>query len=451
MSRYAVGIDIGTTSISGAVIDLDARSQTEFYCVPNGTDLSFECDDIHEQDPDLIFEKVQGILESITEKYAGIVSIGVTGQMHGILYIDDNGDAVSHLITWQDGRGDRLCGFCTTYVGEIQKLTGERVATGFGLVSHYYNVEHGLVYPDAVSICSIMDYVTMKLCGADRPLMHSSVAASLGLFDVSACKFKLDALDILGIDRAILPEVTDDYAVCGEWHGIPVSVGIGDNQASFLGTVRDVDSTVLVNIGTGSQVSAVCDDGTVCDRDTEVRPLVKGKNIICGSALCGGASYALLEKFFREFSIASGQVDVPVYDVINRLAEESYRRLEEPLNVSTLFRGKRSEPSATGSISGITAANFTPGRFALGFIFGICQELYEYIGDELIGKTSVVASGNAVQKIGIMREVIEEVFGLPVSISDGKEEASVGTALFSTIAANELDEINDFADFISYK
>ena len=450
MSRYAVGVDIGTTTVSGAVINLDTKAQAEFFCVPNDTNIVSAGDGIHEQDPDRILEKVQDILKCITEKYSGIVSVGVTGQMHGILYTDSLGNAVSDLITWQDGRGDRPFGD-STYVGEIKRLTGERVATGFGLVSHYYNVRNDLVPENAVSICSIMDFVTMKLCGRDRPVMHDSVAASLGLFDVNGCSFKAEAVNALGISKDILPSVTSEFAVCGEWNGIPVSVGIGDNQASILGTVKDVDSSVLVNIGTGSQVSAVAGENTVCHKDTELRPLVKGKRILCGSALSGGASYALLERFFRDFSIASGHGCGPVYDVVNRLAEESFRNGEAPLDVSALFRGKRSDPAATGSITGITVGNFTPGRLALGFIYAICRELYGYIGDDLSGRAAVVASGNAVQKIGIMREVIEDVFGLPVSISDGREEASVGTALFSAVAANELDNINDFADFISYK
>ncbi|MBO5273309.1 MAG: hypothetical protein J6I45_01705, partial [Clostridia bacterium] len=172
--------------------------------------------------------------------------------------------------------------------------------------------------------------------------------------------------------------------------------------------------------------------------------------ILCGSALCGGAAYALLERFFREFSIAAGFGDRPVYDVVNCLAEKAYREGKIPLGVATLFSGKRSDPTATGSVTGITAENFTPDSLALGFIFGICRELRDYIGD-VTDKSTVVASGNAVQKIGVMPDIIGEVFGLPVKISDGKEEASVGTALFSAIAANELRGIEDIADFIIYK
>lgn len=448
MGRYAVGIDIGTTSVSAVVMDLENKRHAESYTVPNGTDQPCADPDMHCQDPEMILAKVYSLLDGITEKYSGICSIGVTGQMHGVLYVDARGRALSPLATWQDRRGDKLYGD-TTYVGNIERLTGEKTATGFGLVTHYYNAVNRQLPNDAAKLCSIMDYVAMRLCNRSEPLIHTSTAASFGFFDVAAEDFKRDKLGLLGVSEDILPRVTDDFALIGEYHGIPVAVAIGDNQASFLGTVKDIENTVLVNIGTGSQVSCTTNKA-IAEKDTEIRPLVKGKKILCGSALCGGAAYALLERFFREFSIAAGFGDRHVYDVVNCLAEKAYREGKIPLGVATLFSGKRSDPTATGSVTGITTENFTPDSLALGFIFGICRELRDYLGD-VTDKSTVVASGNAVQKIGVMPDIIGEVFGLPVKISDGKEEASVGTALFSAIAANELRGIEDIADFIIYK
>ena len=51
-------------------------------------------------------DKANRVLELIYKSYTGIVSIGVTGQMHGILYLNSDGQAVSNLINWQDKRGD---------------------------------------------------------------------------------------------------------------------------------------------------------------------------------------------------------------------------------------------------------------------------------------------------------------------------------------------------------
>ena len=66
-------------------------------------------------------------------------------------------------------------------------------------------------------------------------------------------------------------------------------------------------------------------------------------------------------------------------------------------------------------------------------------------------KKLIVASGNAVRKIPVMKQVIEDMFGLPVQVSYNKEEASVCAALFSAIAANIVNNIYEASAFISYR
>ena len=64
-------------------------------------------------------------------------------------------------------------------------------------------------------------------------------------------------------------------------------------------------------------------------------------------------------------------------------------------------------------------------------------------------KVEVVASGGAVRRIGVMKNIIGEVFAMPVSLSNGKEEASVGAALFGAAAQGSLAGIEEFSVFIS--
>ena len=374
--------------------------------------------------------------------------------MHGILYVDHAGIAVSPLMNWQDKRAERLWDGQQTYCDHIRELTGEKIAPGYGLATHFYNMKNGLVPEKAYSFCSIMDYVGMRLTNRNRPLMHTSVAASFGLFDHTNKCFNSLALTALGMTDLILPEITEDFSLCGHFKGIPVAVAIGDNQASFLGSMKNLGSSVLVNIGTGSQISAVTTQTTASEA-LEIRPLVKNKNIICGSALCGGASYALLENFFRAYVAALSQ-PIPrqepgsQYATMNRLASEAYHAHQTPLTVNTYFQGQRHNPTSTGSILGITTENFTPGQLILGFLYGMCRELYDLLKEELPGKQTIVASGNAIQRIAVLKDILEEMFGLPVLISGASEEAALGAALFGAVCANVLPSVDDFSDFIHY-
>ena len=428
--KLAVGIDIGSTTISATVIDTQNNIQVESYTVSNGAEIIVENPAFYEQDPLVLCDKAIRLIEIITDNYKNIKAIGVTGQMHGIVYIDKNGNAVSNLITWQDKRADESFKNEVTYCDNIFELTGQTVNTGFGFATHYYNCINNLVPDNTYSFCSIMDYLVMKLTETTFPLLHSSVAASFGLFDIKGLKFKTDAISKLGIDNVTLPKVTDDFYIVGRYKNIPVSVAIGDNQASFIGAVDNLDDTILVNIGTGSQISMVTDSFEE-NETLELRPLIKNKYILCGSALCGGKSYAILEKFFRSFVTASDFPEASKYDIINKLVLDAYTQGKNTPTVEPFFRGKRSDPALKATISNITEDNFTPGQLALGFVKGICGEAYDFLGPRCKTKKQIIASGNAVRKIPVMKSVISDMFGLPVEVTNNKEEAALGAALFA--------------------
>ncbi len=445
-----LGIDIGTTSISASVIDIDRKCIAETITVKNRFAVSADSPDFSEQDANGILDAVLSLVNGLTRSYTNIKSIGITGQMHGIVYIDEHGGILSPLYTWQDGRAGRMTDGGISYCDEIFSATGERISTGYGLATHYYNLKNGLVPDRAAKIATVMDAAALKLTESTSPVMHASNAASLGLFDVAGCDFYRGAIEKLGIDADILPRVTDEFETVGYYKGIPVSVAIGDNQASVLGALKNLGDSVLVNIGTGSQISIVTDRIENLSY-TETRPLVKSKYLVCGSALCGGAAYALLERFFREFCLAAGLGGESQYEALNLLLYDAYKSGKQPLSVDTAFRGKRGDRTATGSIVGITDGNFTPGQMALGFVYGMCRELYGIFDGRFGGRNRVVASGNAVQKIPAMESVIADVFKMNVSVSQNTEEAAVGAALFSALSAGGLSELENFSEFIEYR
>ena len=448
--RLAVGIDIGTTTISAALIDLDEKRQVASYTIPNRCNVEGREPFFAEQDAEAIIEKAIRLLDHVLDEFSSVSVIGVTGQMHGIVYVDGQGKAISPLATWRDERAGQMATSGLRYTDEMQSKTGEHVAVGYGLATHYYNLQNGTVPEDAASLCSVMDLLVLRLSGRKTPLVHSSVAASFGLFDLenaSFCKAKLAAL---GIDAKLLPVVTDDYAICGRFRDIPVSVAIGDNQASFLGSVKKPEKSILLNVGTGSQISFM---GELCalPEGLELRPLVKGKHLICGAALCGGSAYALLERFFREYLSACGLAHGSQYEILNRLAAEAYEKNACVPTVKTTFRGTRTEPDRTGALLSLREESFTPGALALGFIQGICEELFDfYRASGKTDKSYVVASGGGSQRIGVLPKVAKDIFAMPVALLDGNEEASVGAALFAAVSDGLLSGMSEFSDYIRY-
>lgn len=95
-----LGIDIGTTTICGLAYDPENK-KTDVITLKNNSGMHSEKEWEKLQDPGKLVSLVYDILESFSTKYSKIGGIGIAGQMHGILYTDDKGNAVSPLYTWK--------------------------------------------------------------------------------------------------------------------------------------------------------------------------------------------------------------------------------------------------------------------------------------------------------------------------------------------------------------
>lgn len=440
MLRF-IGLDIGTTTISAVAIDGENGKVLKAVTVDNDTVIETENKARRMQDPVKIKEKVFALKEQLVKEFAPITAIGVTGQMHGILYLDKNGTPVSPLYTWQDATGS-LPYKDSTYAEYLSQKSGYALASGYGLVTDYVNRDLGEVPENAVTLCTVHDYISMSLSNRTAPLMHTSDAASLGCFSLESNCFDKTAVEALGLDYSFLPEVTAQNAICGlDCNGIPVSVAIGDNQASVIGSIKG-DGCALVNIGTGSQISVLTTKPSNFS-EGEVRPLTQNSYMLVGAPLCGGRSFALLHSFFKECAALFGGDTSNIYPVMDAIAEKEQNN--HTLAVDTRFCGTRKNPSIKGGISNISDTNFTPAQLVRGFLWGMADELYTLYAAMLpltdIPVTSIAGSGNAIRKSPVLKAYLEEKFGFPLNIPAHREEAAFGAALFAAAASGSYETI----------
>ena len=141
-TNYIIGIDIGTTNVSVLLYDDLNKKVQHIYSFKN----EFISED-KTQNPNLIYSKVKAILDEIFENYKYISSIGLTGQMHGVLYLDNSGNAVSPLYTWQNEFAGRKNPEGITYLEEIKNTVNEVLYNGYGLATLYYHAKNGLLPP----------------------------------------------------------------------------------------------------------------------------------------------------------------------------------------------------------------------------------------------------------------------------------------------------------------
>ena len=415
-----LGLDIGTTGIGAVLFETETRRVIKTANRPNNSFISSALPFEKTQDSRLILDTVNGIIS----EFADYEAIGISGQMHGILYTDSQGNAVSPLYTWQDLRSAEH--------PDGEKSAAEILGTypGYGLATHLYNEKNGLVPENAEYLCTIGDYIAMKLCGNTTPVMHITNASSLGCFYIKNNAFTYES--------PLLPRVTAEFEIIGKTaQNIPVAVCIGDNQASFIGSVPEKDG-VLINIGTGSQISYLIKNPDDAPAGAELRPFDGRYYLAAGCALCGGRAFSDFEKFCREIANAAGAGIESFYPFLDKILENAP---DTDLIADCRYCGTRTNPSLTGGFSNLTEGNFTLRDFAASVAIGIITELRDmYSGRE---NPVIIASGNGVRKKPAMAKYIEKIFGTAPLTAPYDEEAAAGAAITAAIAAGEYGSVFD--------
>ena len=413
---HAIGIDLGTTSICGILMDRDTgevlRSRTENSNAFLPGAQPWE----RIQSPEQILRLAREILEDLLQE--DVAAIGISCQMHGIVYTDARGKAVSPLYTWQDGRGNQPYGD-----GTYAQALGSH--SGYGNVTDFYNRENGLIPAEAVDFCTIGDLFAMELCGLTRPRIHITNAASFGCFDLKEGRFT----------RSRAQEPCRGFDLAGTYRGIPVAVAIGDNQASVFSSLPGTDS-ILLNMGTGSQVSLVTSQIPEAP-GIEIRPYFDGQFLAVGAALCGGRAYAVLKDFYKSLLSHMGPV---TDDRVYALMDDLLARPCGGLTVDTRLEGTRRDNSLRGSITGISTENFTPEALTRGFLEGMVEELYELYRAMGTQRRGLVGSGNGLRKNPALQKAAEDRFGMSLRIPAHREEAAFGAALYALVAAGQCKD-----------
>ncbi|MFA6844942.1 MAG: FGGY family carbohydrate kinase [Sphaerochaetaceae bacterium] len=429
----SLALDIGTTKICLLIYDCISMKVLNLVSVLNSSSLDTSDTQKFEQDPQIIWKLIQQLFAEIRNKsqsYSEIQNICITGQMHGILIIDEKGAPLTNLITWRDCRPlkDSLCSF--------PQQNGCMLNPGYGGYSLVALKQVGFDFSNK-KVCTISSFIRGRMCG--DYCIDQSFAASLGLFDVRKKQWNEDQITKLNLPLTLFSPTLESCidscqisAVFAKEVGLADSVQVyaplGDNQASYLGSVG-FQKLGLINLGTGGQLTIPCKDFFYYE-GFEIRPFPDNSFLQVYSSLCGGWAYAYLKDFCRDVLHCFG-FEVPeskVYHVLDSLAEKE-TGLDE-LWVDTRFLGERGKVSEGlfGSINHITTTNLTLKSLAYGFLKGMVKELYHPIFQQ-IDHSCIYASGNAVRKSSLVQALIEKEFSCTCKLPPFSEEAAVGVAL----------------------
>jgi xylulokinase len=249
-----IGLDVGTTGLKGVAVAEDGRVEAK---AEEAYPLTSPRPGWTEQDPDLWWDACR----RVRERLGGGDSIGLSGQMHGLVLLDAELEPIRPAILWNDGRTAAQCAEIEDTVGrtELVELTGNRALTGFTAPKLLWVREHEPeLYARVRHVLLPKDYVRLKLTG--ELATDVSDASGTLLFDVARRAWSDRLLAALEIPAEWMPPALESPAPAGRTpDGVPVAAGGGDQAAGAIGVGVDRPGPASVVLGTSGVVFAALD------------------------------------------------------------------------------------------------------------------------------------------------------------------------------------------------
>jgi xylulokinase len=248
-----VGLDVGTTGVKALALspegDVLARAEESYG-------LSTPHPGWAEQDPEDWWRAAEQALAALGGQPT---AIGLSGQMHGLVVLDDRDRVLRPAILWNDQRTGAECIEIEERVGltRLIELTGNRALAGFTAPKLLWLRHHEpTTYERVAHVLLPKDYVRLRLTGGEHAIDAADASGTL-FFDVARRRWSQEMLEALDLDPSWLPRALESPEVSGETAtGVPVAAGAGDQAAAALGVGVDRPGPVSVVLGTSGVVFA---------------------------------------------------------------------------------------------------------------------------------------------------------------------------------------------------
>jgi xylulokinase len=431
-----VGLDVGTTGVKALALSPEGDVLAK-------AEVSYELSTPHpgwaEQDPEDWWRAAEQALAALGGEPT---AIGLSGQMHGLVVLDDRDRVLRPAILWNDQRTAAECAEIEERVGltRLIQLTGNRALTGFTAPKLLWLRRHEpATYARVAHMLLPKDYVRLRLTGGEHAIDAADASGTL-LFDVAGRRWSGEMLEALELDPAWLPRALESPEVSGETAaGIPVAAGAGDQAAAALGVGVDNPGPVSVVLGTSGVVFAAL-PAYAADPQARVHAFchaVPGGWHAMGVMLSAGGSLRWLRD---ALGTASG------YDELTAAAGE-WPAGAEGLTFLPYLTGERTphaDPHARAAFAGLTLRH---DRGALvravleGVAYGLRDSLELLRGLGVDPRAGHVSGGGARSELWV--RIIASVLGLPVRRTATDEGSAYGAALLGGVAAGVFRDVHE--------
>lgn len=453
---YVVGIDVSTTATKALLIDGNGRvvasGSAEYgYDVPRPMWT--------EQDPNLWWDAAVIAIGEMRDRSgirpSEIDCVGLTGQMHGSVLLDDAGEVVRPAILWNDQRTAAECDEIRRRIGRegLISITGNDAMTGFTAPKLLWVARHE---PDnwarVATILLPKDYLRFRLSGE----MAMDVADGSGtmLFDLASRTWSPEVLSELDIDPSLCPPTNEGPTITGAVtreaarttglrSGTPIVAGGGDQSANAVGLGVIGSGTVALSLGTSGVVFAASEGPTI-DREGRVQAFchaVPDRWHMMGVMLSAAGSL----RWLRD-TLAPG---AEFADLVAGAAEVAVG--SDGLLFLPYLSGERTphaDPLARGAFVGLTTGHdlrHMTRAVLEGVAYGLRDSLDLMVAAGVAKPSAIRASGGGIRS-ELWRQILADVLEAEIEAVPTEEGAAFGAGILAAIGAGWHTDVSGAVD-----
>lgn len=465
--KFLLGLDVGTTSTRTLLIDenskLIASSNSNYDLITPNPGWA-------EQIPDdwwtASIKTIKDVIKKSNVSPKDIACIGLSGQMHGSIFLDDKGEVIRPAILWCD---QRTHGQCETiykifgYDGFI-KLSYNRALPGFTAPKILWLQKNEPEnYKKVSKILLPKDYIRYRLSGTYAT--EVSDASGTILMDIPSRNWSDEILNGLDINKNLLPDIfeseiitskvcKDASSLTGLVEGTPIAGGGSDNAAGAVGSGITRSGIISDSIGTSGVVFASIDK-PLYDPQGRLHSFchaVTRKWHLTGVTLSAAGS---LRWYFDGFGpskeIIKNFPDIKGYGLLDKQAEKVPTGSEGLIFLPYLSgeRTPHADPHARGVFFGISYLH-SPDHFVRSIMEGVAfsqLDCLTLMRDLDINSNKIILFGGGA-KSGAWRQIISDVLNLKVITLNVEEGPALGAAIIAGKGCGIYPDINDLSDKI---
>jgi len=459
---YLLGLDIGTTSTRTIIINENGKlvaSSTKDY--PLITPRPGWAEQNPEDWWDAAVYTIKDVLKSSNISPKDISCVGLSGQMHGSVFLDKEGKVIRPAILWCDQRTKEQCDEIYKIFGydDFIKLSYNKALPGFTAPKILWLRE---VEPENYSKVSRIllpkDYIRYKLSG--KYVTEVSDASGTILMDITSRNWSDKILDGLNIARDLLPDVYESAevtsyvnyfasSVTGLLEGTPIVGGASDNAAGAVGSGIVKERLISDSIGTSGVVFA-CTGSPLYDRLGRVHSFCHALPDmwhLTGVTLSAAGSLKwYYDTFGPSKNIVDTYPDTEGYNLLNKQAENIGVGSDGLIFLPYLSgeRTPHADPYARGVFFGLSYLH-TQDHFVRSIMEGVafsqldCLSLIREVG--ITSDKVVLFGGGAKSKV--WRQIISDILNIKIVILNIEEGPAYGAALIAGVGAGIYSNVEE--------